>query len=198
MGDFATKRRHKERIRYRDVREINTLCIHHSASKGGSIELFRKEHKARGWADIGYHAVIGNGVGMPDGHIGEGRPAEQVGAAVYGANTGKLHVCVVGNFHKDDAGYTGKPTKQQMYSLGYWLCISEQRYGKPSHPLSIGVHKDVALKTHPTACPGSEFPTELIYKWWHDFGCHYASGREVPNLAGFLDDHGYWDTQNLP
>lgn len=174
------------------MRDITTMCIHHSASLSGNVPIFRAEHKAKGWADIGYHAVIGNGHGQKDGVIANGRPPEQVGAAVFGANTGKLHVCLVGNFHKSDKCYTGKPTPAQIYSLGYWLCIKEQLYGKPHQPLHVTVHRDAALHTHPTACPGSDFPVALIYEWWQKYGNKYSLGEPVPNLADFLVAHHYW------
>ena len=48
---------------------------------------------SRGWSDIGYHFLIG-----PDGKIYEGRPDTAVGAHSP-PNTGKVGVCMIGNFN---------------------------------------------------------------------------------------------------
>src|SRR4051812_248280 len=34
------------------------IVIHHSASPSGSMAIFDKEHKAKGWDGVGYHFVI--------------------------------------------------------------------------------------------------------------------------------------------
>src|SRR2546423_126496 len=88
----------------------------------------RSEHLDRGWEDIGYHALIGNGAGLPDGHIVEGRPEEIQGAAVKLNNRYKLQVCLIGNFHKGDPGYAGPPTKRQYAALGHWLLVKGKQY----------------------------------------------------------------------
>jgi hypothetical protein len=169
------------------------LVIHHSASPTGSVEEFRREHKAKGWADIGYHDVIGNGHGMPDGHIGAGRPHNQVGAAVFGANTGKLHVCLVGNFHKEDTGYTGKPTFAQMAALGHWIVVNARRYKPHGRVMIVTDHRDAAIPGHPTACPGSEFPTHLVKGWFNQHGCFWAGNdHAVTSLQDYLKQAGYW------
>lgn len=176
------------------MREINCLVIHHSASASGSVDEFRKEHMAKGWADIGYHEVIGNGHGSPDGHIGQGRQHQYLGAAVFGANTGKLHVCLVGNFHKDDPGYTGKPTKAQMTALGHWLLTNGHRYGRQigHRPPRVSDHRSEAIRGHATACPGSEFPTGPVRAWYSLYYDAHADKPE-PDLGEWLEtQRGYW------
>jgi len=166
------------------VRLIDTLVIHHSAGASGNVRTFRAEHIARGWSDIGYHEVITNGHGGPDGSIEQGRPHNQVGAAVFGANTGKLHVCLVGNFQHDDLGYTGKPTRSQMQALGHWLLVNGRRY----HYAKVTDHRSCAIPEHGTLCPGSDFPTHLIQDWYY----LYAKTLANPSLDEFLARHGYW------
>jgi hypothetical protein len=148
------------------MRKIATLVIHHSASRSGTVEEFRAEHKRRlGATDIGYHNLIGNGHGLPDGHIAAGRPHEQVGAGVFGNNRGKLHVCCVGNFEKSDPGFTGAPSRAQIYALGHWLHVNGRRYAIVDHRKVVG-HREVAIAGHATACPGSEMPMREIRYWY--------------------------------
>src|SRR5438093_11294418 len=45
------------------------IVIHHSASESGSMAVFDKEHRAKGWDGVGYHFVIGNGTNSRDGQI---------------------------------------------------------------------------------------------------------------------------------
>jgi len=71
---------------------VKELIIHHSAGASGNVVEFRKEHKAKGWADIGYHAVICNGSGGDNGELQGGRSEEFEGSAVFGNNAHKLHV----------------------------------------------------------------------------------------------------------
>ena len=45
------------------------IVIHHSATASGNAAEFDREHRARGWDGLGYHFVIDNGVGGPDGRV---------------------------------------------------------------------------------------------------------------------------------
>lgn len=148
------------------MRKITHLIIHHSASRGGTIAEFRALHMARlGASDIGYHNVIGSGVGIEEGVIASGRPHAKAGAGVYDNNTGKLQVCVIGNFERSDSGYTGPPTRKQMFALGHWLYTNGRRYGMTDYRKVQG-HKEVAVPGHATACPGSEMPLKQIRQWF--------------------------------
>jgi hypothetical protein len=181
------------------MRKIDTLVIHHSAGASGSVDQFRREHMARGWADIGYHAVCGNGRGMGDGWIGHGRADEKQGAAVFGANAGKLHVCLVGNFHKPEPGFTGPPTRAQLDALGGWLLqkswLYAGRFARP--PLEVAGHKEVALPTHPTACPGSEFPIKLVRRWFEKTAVIWKpDAKAAVSLGSFIANGGLWLPEN--
>lgn len=134
----------------RAMGEVDKLCVHHSAGSRGSVAEFRSEHRAKGWADIGYHAVIGNGAGAENGEVEAGRSERWEGAGVFGANAGVLHVCLVGNFDE------GPPTPEQLRSLGHWL-VNRCRTYRPGGALPVFAHCELAVPGHGTACPGD---------WW--------------------------------
>lgn len=149
------------------MRRIDTLVIHHSATPRGDVESIRAAHRKRGYADIGYHDVIGNGLDLPDGHISTGRPHDQVGAGVFGANTGKLHVCLIGNFEEKP------PTPAQLAALGHWLHTNLRRYKVA--PAAVVGHREIALEGHGTLCPGRFMPLDRIRAW-----CAAESSRKTP------------------
>jgi hypothetical protein len=166
------------------MRRIEMLVIHHSASGAGSVEVFRREHISKGWSDIAYHEVIGNGHGMPDGRIGQGRPHSKAGAGVYGANPGKLQVCLVGNFHAEDPGFTGEPTRKQWWSLGHWLAVNAVRFKVFDADKMVG-HKEVTLPGHGTVCPGSAFPLDDVREWFDLNAAKFRDGSHE-TLASFM------------
>lgn len=91
---------------------VNSLVIHHSATKTGCARVFRALHRAvNGWIDIGYHFVIGNGTLSCDGEIEYGRPVWSVGAHARGHNRDSIGICLVGNFCETS------PTDKQIASL---------------------------------------------------------------------------------
>jgi N-acetylmuramoyl-L-alanine amidase len=170
-------------------RIVTQLVIHHCACDHGTVESIRAEHKARGWSDIGYHWVIGNGAGLPDGDIAAGRPEEIQGAAVKLNNRYKLQVCLIGNFHKGDPGYTGLPTKRQYAALGHWLLVKGKQYAnKGKFPDVVG-HKEVALPKYPTACPGNQFPLHLIRLWYNRAIQDQKAGKTPVGLDIFIETH---------
>ena len=80
------------------------IVIHHSATKHGSAELFDKMHRRKGWDEMGYHFVIGNGNGGADGkvEVGSRWRKQKWGAHTKTANNEYnnfgIGVCLVGNF----------------------------------------------------------------------------------------------------
>ena len=161
------------------MRLVRTLVCHHSATATGNVETFRREHRARGYSDVGYHGVI-----LPDGVYERGRNEELVGAAVFGANTGLLHVCLVGQFDKGSPGFTGSPAREQLDTLGWWLLKYSwqytDRFSRP--PLEVAGHREKALPTHPTVCPGSEFPIEAVRRWFGHYVALWRPGA-APELS---------------
>ena len=45
------------------------IVIHHSATDEGNAERFDRMHKAKGWDELGYDFVIGNGTDTRDGQV---------------------------------------------------------------------------------------------------------------------------------
>ena len=122
--------------------KINTIVIHHSASKPSTtIEEITAWHKARGFNTVGYHKVI-----YDDGSIMNGRPENTVPASVKDHNKYSLAVCLCGNFEID------QPTQWQLISLE--LLIREWKTKWPD--ALVVTHRDLA----PTLCPGKN-----LYNW---------------------------------
>lgn len=75
-------------------RTITDIVIHCTASREGqamTVEQIRAEHKKQGWADIGYHYVIGL-----NGETWNGRDVDLVGAHVSGHNAHSIGIAYVG------------------------------------------------------------------------------------------------------
>jgi len=136
------------------------IVIHHSATEDGNASEFDLAHRRRGWDELGYHFVITNGNGGPDGMV-------QVGSRwrrqKWGAHCGKtpnneyneygIGICLVGNFCRH------RPTRAQLASLERLVKYLADRFEIP--PENVIGHCD-APNAH-TACPGR-------------FMCAYISG----------------------
>ena len=128
------------------------VVIHHSACEVGGARRFGAWHRARGWDELGYHFVIGNGSDTPDGRVEVGpRWAEQKhGAHCKTAdeyyNEHGIGICLVGNFDKHP------PTAAQARSLVKLVRFLCREYHIP--PSHIYTHGGVTGKTD---CPGAEF-----------------------------------------
>ena len=69
---------------YQNYREVNLLVVHCTATrcnKDFPVSTLRASHKARGFADIGYHFYI-----TRDGETHPCRPVHQIGAHATGWN----------------------------------------------------------------------------------------------------------------
>lgn len=130
------------------------IIIHHSATAQGDAETFRRAHKAKGWRDIGYHYVIGNGTYSRDGEVETGRSENESGAhcSADGMNFKSIGICLVGNFDID------KPTVAQMEALERLCRDIMARYKIPVSKV-LG-HGDVAA----TNCPGKNFDMAAFRK----------------------------------
>jgi hypothetical protein len=93
------------------------IVIHHSATPTGGAAAFDKMHKAKGWDELGYHFVIGNGTDTHDGlvEVGSRWPKQKWGAHTKTPgeefNMHGIGICLVGNFD------VTHPTDAQMKSL---------------------------------------------------------------------------------
>lgn len=148
-------------------RRITHIVCHHSAGVAGNVEEFRITHRARGFADIGYHVVICNGRGGDDGEIQYGRPTSIDGAGVYGNNYRKLHLCLVGNFEQGHSGYTGPPSPKQWNALKVVIADLARKFRRPNgeKPALVG-HREITLPGHGTLCPGNQFSLDKLRDWY--------------------------------
>lgn len=142
-----------------------SIVIHHSATPSGSAADFDRMHRRKGWEGLGYHFVIDNGKGGPDGRL-------EVGARwwqqKHGAHAGGLHgesdpdarnefnefgigVCLVGNLDR------AVPTKRQMETLARLVERLRERHG-------IGLDAVLGHRhVRQTACPGRRFSWGRLY-----------------------------------
>ena len=130
------------------------ILIHHSGSYAGNAREFDRWHRQLDWDGLGYHFVVDNGHGGPDGRVEVGYRWQQqlTGAHCREAqgddnywNEHTIGICLVGNFEQHP------PTATQYESLVELIQFLQARYGIPTNKI-IG-HNDVK----PTACPGRLF-----------------------------------------
>ena len=79
---------------YQNYRRIDLIVIHCSATRATqryTVDDCRRDHRARGFADIGYHYYI-----TRDGVVHAGRPLYQVGAHATGYNSHSIGICYEG------------------------------------------------------------------------------------------------------
>ncbi len=132
------------------------IVIHHSASPSGSAAVFDREHRQRGWDELGYHFVIGNGTDSGNGQVEVGPrwPKQKWGAHAKTAdnrfNDFGIGICLVGNFDIE------RPTQQQLRSLAKLTAYLMRTYHiAPDHVLGHG-------DTKPTHCPGRNVSVAAI------------------------------------
>jgi N-acetyl-anhydromuramyl-L-alanine amidase AmpD len=98
-------------------RKTNWIVLHCSATRGIQSKIgvadIREWHKARGWADVGYHWVI-----KRDGKLEAGRRQDTVGSHVQGHNTDSVGICMVGGL--DDK--TWKPVDN--FTAAQWKTLT--------------------------------------------------------------------------
>jgi len=133
--------------------------IHHSATSTGGAATFDRHHRSKGWDELGYHFVIGNGTDTPDGaiEIGARWHKQKHGAHCKTPdnyyNEHGIGICLVGDFTK------GRPTAKQIASLTRlvrFLCLET---GIP--PQRVTTHGAV---THKTQCPGRHFSLYSVHR----------------------------------
>jgi N-acetyl-anhydromuramyl-L-alanine amidase AmpD len=145
-----------EQTEAREERSWKYIVLHHSAAEHGSVESIDAAHRQRldangqPWRGIGYHFVIGNGHGMPDGRIEPTfRWQEQSAGAHAGVaqfNQHGIGICLIGDFEQ------AAPTAAQLVSLQELIDALRQEYRIDED--AILAHRDLK----PTACPGGQFP----------------------------------------
>jgi hypothetical protein len=132
------------------------IVIHHSATATGSAAMFDKMHREKGWDELGYHFVIGNGTLTGDGQVEVGPrwPIQKHGAHAKTPdnrfNDYGIGICLVGNFEETH------PTPAQMRSLAKLVAFLMHRYDIPLECV-IG-HRD----TKATECPGRNLSIQMV------------------------------------
>ena len=118
------------------------------------LHLQRRDADGNPWLGIGYHFVIGNGRGMPDGATEPTfRWREQLigahaGIAVY--NQHGIGICLVGNFeHKP-------PTATQVQALKQVVSYLTEEYGISAE--HVVLHRYIKA----TVCPGKLLPMQEV------------------------------------
>lgn len=134
------------------------IVIHHSADDKSTPQGMADWHvRGRGWDELGYHFVIGNGVRFPDGQVfvGSRWPKQKTGAHCKVPdnyyNEHGIGICLIGNFDHHP------PTARQMESLTRLCNFLSQQCGIP--PSKIFTHGGV---THKTECPGRNFSVAAV------------------------------------
>ena len=142
------------------ARDWKHIVLHHTATSRGSVESIHEAHLKRRdkggnpWLGIGYHFVIGNGNGMPDGEI---EPTFRWRQQMHGAHAGVgnynrqgIGIVLVGNFEKQP------PTAAQLMAVKRLVRTLKAKYRIDAEHV-IG-HSDVKA----TACPGKYFPLDEV------------------------------------
>jgi N-acetyl-anhydromuramyl-L-alanine amidase AmpD len=131
-------------------RDWRYIVIHHSATERGNAEIFDAAHRRRGWDELGYHFVITNGDGGPDGcvQVGSRWRKQKWGAHCdtpdNAYNDYGIGICVVGSFSRR------LPSRAQLRSLRTLVARLAREHHIP--PERVIGHRQ-APYTH-TACPG--------------------------------------------
>lgn len=139
----------REWIPYASPRPWRFIVIHHSATDSGSAAQFDRAHRDKGWDELGYHFVIGNGRGSRDGmvEVGPRWPRQKWGAHAKTPdnqyNDYGIGICLVGNFDNT------RLTAAQEASLARLVAYLMRTYNIPASRV-IG-HKDTGRSTD---CPG--------------------------------------------
>ncbi len=151
-------------------REWTAIIIHHSATETGGARAFDRAHRARGWDELGYDFVIGNGTDTPDGYVEVGprwKKQKQGAHCKTPSNYYNKHgigICLVGNF---DIQY---PSAKQLASLKKLISFLSRKYDIPYNHI-LG-HREVP-QTH-TRCPGQHMPLNAIRSWAREMDTVWA------------------------
>jgi len=132
------------------------IVIHHSDTPSGGAAKFDRDHREKGWDELGYHFVIGNGTESRDGQIEVGPrwPKQKWGAHTKTTdnrfNEFGIGICLVGDFQVQ------RPTQAQLRSLARLVAYLMSTYRiSPDRVLGHGQCK-------PTLCPGKNLNIEVV------------------------------------
>jgi len=143
-----------------DPRGWKYIVLHHSAAEHGDVASIDADHRTRvdsngeSWMGIGYHFVVGNGSGMPDGHVAS---TFRWTGQLHGAHSGDrehndwgIGICLIGNFEET------KPSMAQVEATAHLIAELRRRYGIAEDRILL--HRDIKA----TACPGKHFDLQAV------------------------------------
>ncbi|NLV87044.1 MAG: N-acetylmuramoyl-L-alanine amidase [Clostridiales bacterium] len=119
------------------------LILHHAATLKATAEGIHSYHLSLGWAGIAYHYFVAK-----SGEIYRGRPENMRGGHTSGMNHCSIGICFEGNFEIEEM------SKEQIKAGAELVADIVSRYPD----INTSQHKDFGA----TACPGKNFPFELI------------------------------------
>jgi len=132
------------------------IIIHHTATSFGNAAIVTRWHQDRGFDEMGYHFLIGNGTNSGDGQIEVGTrwPKQKWGAHTKSPdnrfNDYGIGICLVGNFDVTN------PTAAQMRSVDKLVAYLMKTYHIP--PDRVLGHDDCKS----TDCPGKHLSVAVI------------------------------------
>jgi N-acetyl-anhydromuramyl-L-alanine amidase AmpD len=135
------------------------IVVHHSATPMGGAARFDRAHRERGFDELGYHFVIGNGTDTADGEVEVGPrwKAQKYGAHCRSPedyyNEHGIGICLVGNFDET------RPTAAQLQGLTRLVKYLRRTYDIPAD--KVFSHGGVTGMTH---CPGKHFDLKALRK----------------------------------
>lgn len=135
---------------FQPLTEIKGIVLHHGEIDPGNAAYYRWFHRGyNGWDDIGYHFVIGNGIGglSENGALEMGRPLIYQGAHEKSSNHNTIGICLIGNLDWHPA------SEKQMAQL--FQLVKQLMKWFDLKPSDITGHRE-----HPNvtkSCPGKYF-----------------------------------------
>ena len=148
------------------------IVIHHSATDGGNAAQFDAHHRGQGMDELGYHFVITNGRGGPDGavQVGPRWRKQKHGAHCGGTpnneyNEHGIGICLVGHFDHS------RPTQKQQAALHSLVLHLTATYGIPAE--NVVTHQDAPLAS--TECPGQSLREHVQRELRPAVGVHVAA-----------------------
>jgi hypothetical protein len=139
----------KPGIVHRSADAVQAVVFHYAGVRAPSspeqevsmVRAIQRHHMdANGWADIGYHALIG-----PSGRVYVGRDSLTIGAHCAGFNTASIGLCVLTN--------DGMPSLAAIYAAEQSVLLNDFVFGRT---LRILTHREKVA----TGCPG-----DRLHKW---------------------------------
>jgi hypothetical protein len=155
------------------------IVVHHSATPTGGAVAFDKEHRQKGWDELGYHFVIGNGTDTRDGQIEVGSRWRKQKWGAHAKtpdnrfNEHGIGICLVGNFD------ITRPSARQLDSLARLIAYLQSTYHISSdHVVGHGTVHILANGGTVTDCPGRHLSIAQVRRMSAQVLA--AAGKSIP------------------